>query len=181
MGRLAITEPRFDILLTPGEISGRIDALADRLAPRLTGRPWTAVAILLGAAPFAADLLRALTVRGIDAGFDALWLESYLDRRETSGRVVVRADISRSVMGRGVLILDDVFDTGRTLQFARAHLMNKGAEDVLTAVFALKPGAGPQGIDDWAYEAPDRFLVGYGMDDAGSWRGLPYLGAVPLS
>ena len=61
------------------------------------------------------------------------------------------------------------------------HLMNKGAEDVLTAVFALKPGAGPEGIDDWAYEAPDRFLVGYGMDDAGSWRGLPYLGAVPLS
>jgi hypoxanthine phosphoribosyltransferase len=136
---------------------------------------------LLGATPFAADLLRALASRGVDAGFDALWLESYLDARETSGRVVVRADISRSVRGRGVLILDDVFDTGRTLEFASAHLRNKGAEDVLTAVFALKPGASPRGVDDWAYEAPDRFLVGYGMDDAGSWRGLPYLGAAPIA
>jgi hypoxanthine phosphoribosyltransferase len=92
--------------------------------------------------------------------------------------VVVRADLSRPVKGRGVLVLDDVFDSGRTLAFARAHLIAKGASDVLVAVFARKPEAISEGLDDWAYDAPDRFLVGYGMDDAGRWRGLPYLGAV---
>ncbi len=134
--------------------------------------------ILLGATPFAADLLRALARRGIDIGFDALWLESYRDERESSGRIVVRADLSRSVHDIGVLILDDVFDSGRTIHFARAHLMAKGAGEVVTAVFARKPEAVSEGLDDWAYNAPSRYLVGYGMDDAGRWRGLPYLGAV---
>ncbi|MDZ4761341.1 MAG: phosphoribosyltransferase family protein [Alphaproteobacteria bacterium] len=177
-GRRPITEDAFDTLLTPEGIAARIEDLAGRLAPRLRGRPWTAVVILLGATPFAADLLRALARRGIDIGFDALWLESYRDERESSGRIVVRADLSRSVHDIGVLILDDVFDSGRTIHFARAHLMAKGAGEVVTAVFARKPEAVSEGLDDWAYNAPSRYLVGYGMDDAGRWRGLPYLGAV---
>jgi hypoxanthine phosphoribosyltransferase len=165
-------------VLTAVEIGERIERLADRLAPRLASGRWTAVVILLGATPFAADLLRALSVRGIDVGFDALWLESYHGARESSGRVVVRADISRPVADRGVLIIDDVFDSGRTIAFARAHLLAKGASEVLTCVFARKPNAVGEGLDDWAFDAPSRFLVGYGMDDAGQWRSLPYLGAV---
>ncbi len=134
--------------------------------------------ILLGATPFASDLLRALARRGVDVGFDALWLESYRDERESSGRIVVRADISRPVTDQGVLILDDVFDSGRTIHFARSHLIAKGASEVIAAVFARKPEAIMGELDDWAYDAPSRYLVGYGMDDAGKWRGLPYLGAV---
>lgn len=174
----SITEGAFDILLTPEEIARRVDSLADRLAPRLVHRRWIGVVILLGAAPFAADLMRALAVRGVDLGFDALWLESYRDERTSSGRVVVRADVSRPVSGAGVLLIDDVFDSGRTLSFASAHLLAKGAAEVSSCVFARKPDAAPAGLDHWAYDAPDRFLVGYGMDDAGRWRGLPYLGAV---
>ena len=68
--------------------------------------------ILLGATPFAADLLRAFSRRGLDIGFDALWLESYHDERISSGRIVVRADVSRPVEGRGILLIDDVFDIG---------------------------------------------------------------------
>lgn len=166
------------MLLDAGAIAARISLLADRLAPKLSQRRWTAVVILLGATPFASDLLRALAERGVDVGFDALWLESYRDARESSGRIVVRADISRPVAGHGALVIDDVFDTGRTLDFARRHLVAKGASEVLTCVFARKPEAVTEGLDDWAYDAPDRFLVGYGMDDAGRWRGLPYLGAV---
>ncbi len=175
-----ITEtPSFDVLLSADDINARIQEIADKLAPRLVDQDWTAIVILLGATPFASDLLRALAHRGIDVGFDALWLESYRDARESSGRVVVRADIQRQVAGKGVLILDDVFDTGRTLDFARAHMMAKGAREVLTCVFARKPEARLHGLDLWAYDAPPRYLVGYGMDDAGQWRGLPYLGAVP--
>lgn len=171
--------PTFDVLLDTQEIDRRVNLLAEALAPKLVGQTWTAIVILLGATPFASDLMRALAARGIDVGFDALWLESYRDERTSSGRVVVRADIQRSVAGRGVLILDDVFDTGRTLEFARAHLLAKGARETLTAVFARKPEAVQTGLDHWAYDAPPRYLVGYGMDDGGKWRGLPYLGAVP--
>ncbi len=171
--------PNFDVILTKEEIDTRIGLTADKLAPMLAGKSWTAIVILLGATPFASDLLRALADRGIDVGFDALWLESYRDARESSGRVVVRADIQRSIAGRGALVLDDVFDSGRTLEFASHHLMAKGAREVLTCVFARKPEAAPKGLDAWAFDAPPRFLVGYGMDDAGHWRGLPYLGAVP--
>lgn len=173
-----ITEPAFETVLSSEEIAARVDALAERLAPELGSGDWTAVVILLGATPFASDLIRALARRGIDVGFDALWLESYRDSRESSGRVLVRADLSRPVRGRKVLLIDDVFDSGRTISFARSHLLAQGAEDVKSCVFARKPEAVADGLDHWAYEAPSRYLVGYGMDDAGQWRGLPYLGAV---
>jgi hypoxanthine phosphoribosyltransferase len=152
--------------------------LADRLLPRLQQGSWTGVVTLLGATPFAADLMRAISRRGVDIGFDALWLESYHDDRVSSGRIVVRADISRNLEGKGVLLIDDVFDSGRTIHFARAHLLAKGASEVLTAVFARKPDAVADGLDAWAWDAPSRYLVGYGMDDAGAMRGLPFIGAI---
>ena len=171
--------PAFDILLDEKDLQARVDALAKEMAPRLSKGDWTAIVILLGATPFASDLLKALARLGVDIGFDALWLQSYGDERETSGRVLVRADILRPITGRGVLLIDDVYDTGKTLAFARKHLMAKGARETMTAVFARKPDAEKEGLDHWAYDAPPRYLVGYGMDDAGKYRGLPYLGAVP--
>lgn len=167
-----------DVLLTAAEVEARIGALAERLLPRLSQGSWTGVVTLLGAAPFAADLMRALSRRGLDLGFDALWLESYHDERVSSGRIVVRADISRNIEGKGVLLIDDVFDSGRTVHFARSHLIAKGAAEVLTAVFARKPDAVADGLDAWAWDAPSRYLVGYGMDDAGKMRGLPFIGAI---
>ena len=171
--------PPIDVVLTEEELQARIDTLADRLAPRLQG-DWSAINILIGATPFTSDLMKALARRGIHPVLDALWLESYRDERESSGRVVVRADIVRPVEGRGVLLIDDVFDTGRTLSFARSHLMTKGAREVLTVALARKPWApdGEENVDFHAFDAPGRFLVGYGMDDAGLYRGLPYIGAL---
>lgn len=157
----------------------RIDDLAGRLAPRLTGE-WSAINILIGATPFTSDLMKALARREVHPVLDALWLESYRDARESSGRVVVRADIARQVKDRGVLIIDDVFDTGRTLAFARKHLLAKGAREVITCALARKPWApkGDEDVDFHAFDAPPRYLVGYGMDDAGLYRGLPYIGAL---
>lgn len=173
-----MAEPKFDILLDEEAVQARVRSLAAQLAPRMTG-DWTAVSILLGATPFTTDLMRHLSAFQINPMLDALWLESYRDERESSGRVLVRADLSRNVRGRGVLLVDDVFDTGRTLAFAKEHLLAKGAREVVTCVLARKPNAPREGLDVWAYEAPDRYLVGYGMDDAGLYRGLPYLGAIP--
>ncbi len=165
------------ILLTAQEISQRVEVLADRFSAQVDDG-WTVVALLQGAIPFAADLMRALETRGRHPIYDSLWLESYRDARESSGKVVVRTDISRSVEGRGVLIVDDVFDSGRTIAFARAHLMAKGATQTLACAFVRKPQALGEAIDAIGWDAPADFLVGYGMDDAGRYRGLPYIAAI---
>src|SRR5690606_18393716 len=103
--------------------------------------------------------------RGIDLGFDAIWLQSYADARESSGRMQVHADVARPVEGCNILLIDDVFDSGKTIAFARTHFIQKGAKEVLTCVFARKPDAAIEGLDAWAWDAPPRYLVGYGMDD----------------
>ena len=171
--------PEIETVLSEADLMARIDDLAQRLAPSLQGE-WTAINILIGATPFTSDLMKALARLEIHPILDALWLESYRDARESSGRVVVRADIAREIKGRGVLIIDDVFDTGRTLEFAKSHLLAKGAREVITCALARKPWApeGETNVDFHAFDAPGRYLVGYGMDDAGLYRGLPYIGAL---
>jgi hypoxanthine phosphoribosyltransferase len=172
-----MAEAPFSVLLTQEEIAQRIEALADGVGAQITDE-WTIVALMQGALPFAADLMRAIERRGRHPIYDSLWLESYRDARESSGKVVVRADISRSIEGRPALILDDVFDSGRTLAFAQTHLLAKGATKALTCAFARKPLAAGLPIDAVGWDAPDKFLVGYGMDDKGRYRGLPYIAAV---
>src|SRR5262249_50228010 len=122
--------------------------------------------------------MRAFARRDIHPIYDSLWLESYRDARESSGKVVVRADISRPIEGRPALIIDDVFDSGRTIAYARAHLMAKGAARTMACAFVRKPQAANEPIEAIGWDAPDEFLVGYGMDDAGRYRGLPYIAAI---
>lgn len=165
------------VLLSADEIAARVGALADAFAAQVDDS-WTVVALLQGAIPFAADFMRALETRGRHPIYDSLWLESYRDARESSGKVVVRADISRSIEGRPALILDDVFDSGRTIAYARAHLMAKGATRTLACAFVRKPQAMGEAIDAIGWDAPDDFLIGYGMDDKGRYRGLPYIAAM---
>jgi hypoxanthine phosphoribosyltransferase len=172
-----MADARLRVLLDEAEIAARVDKLADGFAAHVDDS-WTVVALLQGAIPFAADLMRAFERRGRHPVFDSLWLESYRDARESSGKVVVRADISRSVEGRPVLIVDDVFDSGRTIAYARAHLLAKGATRTLACAFVRKPQALNEPIDAIGWDAPDVFLVGYGMDDAGRYRGLPYIAAI---
>jgi hypoxanthine phosphoribosyltransferase len=171
-----MAEAQLRVLLSEPEIAARVETLADGFAEVDDG--WTVVALLQGAIPFATDLMRALARRGRHPLYDSLWLESYRDARESSGKVVVRADISRAVEGRPVLILDDVFDSGRTIAFARAHLMAKGAARTLACAFVRKPQALGEAIDAIGWDAPDHYLVGYGMDDAGRYRGLPWIAAL---
>ena len=162
----------YSVLFDEAAITARLDAMAGELA-EIVDDGWTIVSLLQGAMPFTVDLMRGLSRRGVHPILDSLWLESYRDAKESSGRVVVRADLCRPLAGRPVLILDDVFDTGRTIAFARAHLAAKGAPRTLAAAFIRKPPAIGQEIDYFGFDAPDRYLLGYGMDDAGRFRGLP--------
>ncbi len=172
-----MAEAHLRVLLSESEIAVRVNALAQTLAAEID-EGWTVVALLQGAIPFAADLIRALARRGRHPITDSLWLESYRDARESSGKVVVRADISRAIEGRPTLIVDDVFDSGRTIAFARAHLMAKGAKLTRACAFVRKPAALNEPIEHIGWDAPDLYLVGYGMDDAGRYRGLPFIAVV---
>ena len=165
------------VLLSGEDIALRVDKMAEGFAHQMDDS-WTVVALLQGAIPFAADLMRALEKRGIHPIYDSLWLESYRDARESSGKVMVRADISRPIDGRPALIVDDVFDSGRTIAYARAHLMAKGATRTLACAFVRKPQAVNEPIDAIGWDAGGDFLIGYGMDDKGRYRGLPYIAAI---
>jgi len=167
------------VLISEAEISERVEALAARIAPRIDDET-VMVCLLTGGLWFAADLSRALARAGRVVRFDALWLASYKDERQSSGRCEVRADLQRPISGRKALVVDDVFDTGLSLSEAARLVKDSGASEVLTAVFARKPWPTPRATepDFVAWEAPGRFLVGYGLDVAGTMRGLPYIGAM---
>jgi len=168
-----------EVLLTEAEVAERVEALARAIAPRIDDET-VAVCLLTGGLWFCSDLMRALARQNRFVRFDALWLASYKDERVSSGRCEVRADMQRPLVGRKALVVDDVFDTGLSLSEAARLVRDSGASEVLTAVFARKPWPTPRAIepDFVAWEAPARFLVGYGMDAGGAMRGLPYIGAM---
>jgi len=167
------------VLMAEEEVAARVEALAKEIAPRIDDQT-VAVCLLTGGLWFCSDLTRALSRQGRNIGFDALWLASYGDERASRGRCEVRADLQRPLAGRTALVVDDVFDTGLSLSEAARLVRDAGASAVLTSVFARKPWPTPRAIepDFVAWEAPARFLVGYGMDVAGAYRGLPYIGAL---
>ncbi|HEX3366879.1 phosphoribosyltransferase [Phenylobacterium sp.] len=167
------------VLLTEAEIATRVAALAAIVAPRIDDET-VAICLLTGGLWFCADLMRALARVGRHVRFDALWLASYGDERASMGRCEVRADLQRPLAGRRALVVDDVFDTGLSLSEAARLVRDAGAAEVLTCVFASKPWPTKRAIapDFVAWDAPARFLVGYGMDNAGAYRGLPYIGAL---
>jgi hypoxanthine phosphoribosyltransferase len=167
-----------EILLSEAEVATRVADLAQRLAPRLRDDA-VAVCLLIGGLWFAADLTRALARLGRHLAFDALWLASYGDEKTSRGRCQVRADLQRPIAGRQALVIDDVVDSGLSLSEAARLVRDAGASEVITCVFARKPWPTPRVREPEfaAWDAPPRFLVGYGMDNAGRLRELPHIGA----
>ena len=172
-----ITPDSLTVLLPAEEVQRRVATLADAIAPTLSDDA-VVVCLLTGGLWFAADLTRALAERGRHPAFDALWLASYGDAASSSGRVEVRGPLQRPVAGRPVLLVDEVVESGHSLTEAARLCREAGAADIRIAVFADKPYPGRTLEPEFcAWQAPDRFLVGYGMDYAGTLRGLPFVGA----
>lgn len=162
------------VLISEDEVAARVAAVAALIAPKIDDET-VMVCLLTGGIWFAADLTRALADEGRLVAFDALWIASYGDDHASRGRIDIRAPLQRPVTGKQVLIMDDVFDSGLSLREAVRILTEAGAAEVLTAVFARKPWPQPRGTqpDFIGWEAPARYLVGYGLDDGGRMRGLP--------
>jgi hypoxanthine phosphoribosyltransferase len=166
-------------LLSAEKVSECVDTLAAQIAEVISDDT-VCVCLLTGGLWFSADLMRALSRKGCHPVFDALWLSSYGDAEQSSGRVEIRGGLQRSVQGRQVLLMDDVFDSGLSLSQAVQIAQAAGASRVLSAVFARKPWPSERACqpDFVGWEAPARFLVGYGMDAGGRYRGYPGIGAM---
>lgn len=165
------------ILHSEAEIRARTDAVAREIA-HAAPKPDFAVAILAGAFVFAADLLRALAREGLSLPIEFLWLRSYAEKR-TGSEIAVLVGPTERIHGKTVLLVDGVLDGGHTLAKAKELLFNAEAAAVITAVAVDKMRADAAMIADHAlFAGTHGFLVGYGMDDVGADRGLPYIASI---
>lgn len=167
------------VLFDEATIAARIEALAREIVASAP-QDLLAIAILRGSFVFAADLVRALHRAGLAPSIEFMQLASYHSGMSSSGQVTVVKDIDNNVEGRDVLLIDDILESGRTLAFAKDLLSARGASRVMTAVLIEKPvtRAVQFEADFVGFSAPDKFLVGYGMDVAHKFRELPFVGMV---
>ncbi len=166
-------------LYSAAQISERVEQLAQKIALRWPEEIMI-VGLLRGSFVFAADLVRALHGRGVRVQMDFMTLSSYGKNKTSTGQVVVQRDITESVEGRSVLVLDDILESGRTLSEAVSIIKGRGASEVAVVVLLEKPGKRVQQIeaDMVGFVVPDKFVVGYGLDYQNYWRELPYIGVL---
>ena len=171
--------PTVTVRFSASEIAARVDVMAADLATKLPADTLV-VSVLKGSFVFAADLIRALSRAGADWSMDFLTLSSYGIGMETSGRVRIVRDIVDDVRGREVLLVDDILESGFTLSFAKNLLIERGARHVSVCTLLDKPGKRRTKLvaDFVGFQAGDELLVGYGLDWAHRFRGLPYIGVV---
>ena len=165
-------------LFSEGDIAARVGALAATIAAA-SPKPDIAAPILIGGFVFAADLVRAMSRHGLDVQVDILWLRSYGANRESGGTVSMILGPNENARGKNVLVIDGVLDHGRTLIKARELYLAAGAASV-TSVVAVDKNRKDAVLraEYTAFAGVSGFIVGYGMDDAGEGRGLPYIGVV---
>ncbi len=166
-------------LFDEAAIAARIDAMAKEMANDLP-KDFLLAPVLTGAFIFAADLVRALHKYGADPYVDFVQLSSYAGTRASSGVVTLLKDFSVDIEGKTVLLVDDVLDTGRSLHFGRGMVLDRGAAAAKTCVLVKKLTGHAEDLhcDYIGFEAgADDFLIGYGMDDGGRQRGVPFIGA----
>ena len=166
-------------LISAEEIAKRVGELADTLAATLP-RDVVVLSLLKGSFMFAADLVRAMHVRGMRCQVEFLKVSSYGNTTESSGRIAVQGDVPGDLHGKAVLLLDDILDTGRTLEWARGAVSGVGAESVTICALLDKPSRREVEIeaDLVGFKIPDQFVVGYGVDYAQRFRDLPYIGVL---
>jgi hypoxanthine phosphoribosyltransferase len=170
--------PAHRIVFSQSEIREHVAVLANSIM-RADPRPTLAAPILAGAFVFAADILRELAKHGLVLPVEFLWLRSYGDTREGADNVSVLVPPTDRVNGAHVLVLDGVLDRGRTLLKARALLLDHGAASVTSAVAVDKRRKDGEARADYAaFTDVDGFIIGYGMDDAGEDRSLPYIARI---
>ncbi|MBO7252040.1 MAG: hypoxanthine phosphoribosyltransferase [Oscillospiraceae bacterium] len=164
------------ILLTEEQIKARIEEMGQEISQEYAGKDPVVLGVLKGVVVFYADMIRHITV---PCQMDFMCLSSYQGTQST-GNMIVKQDMSVDVSGRHVLILEDIYDTGGSLNYTYNHILSKGPASVKICTLLDKPERRRPGItlkpDYVGFTIPNEFVVGYGLDFNEHYRNLPYVG-----
>ena len=167
-----------EILLTEEQIKDRIRQLGEILTKEYADKNPVVVGVLKGVVVFYADMIREIKV---PCQMDFMWISSY-EGTDSTGKMALKKDVSADIRGRHVLILEDIFDTGNSLNFTYHHLMQKEPASVKICTLLDKPSRRNPDItlkaDYVGFEIPNAFVVGYGLDYNEYYRNLPYVGVL---
>jgi len=160
-------------LFNSQEIQAKVKELADRITKDYSGKELLAVGILKGAYMFFSDLVRAIEV---PLTLDFIIASSYI-KTETSGEVKIYYDIRENIPDKHVLLIDDIVDTGITLNYIRERVLARCPQSVKVCAFLDKKAKREVEIplDYVGFEIPNEFVVGYGLDYDNKFRNLPYI------
>lgn len=160
-----------DVLVTGEQIDARVAELAAELDQKYSGKDVLLVGVLKGAVMFMADLSRAMQ---IPVTMDWMAVSSYGSGTQSSGVVRILKDLDADVLGRHVLIVEDIIDSGLTLSWLIANLKARGAASVEIVALLRKPAAAKVEVDVMlvGFDIPNEFVVGYGLDYAERYRTL---------
>ncbi len=164
------------VLLTAEQIQARIEEMGAEISRDYEGKDPVVLGVLKGVVVFYADMIRKITV---PCQMDFMCLSSYQGTKST-GNMIVKQDMSVDVSGRHVLILEDIYDTGGSLNYTYHHLLSKNPASVKICTLLDKPERRRPGItlkpDYVGFTIPNHFVVGYGLDYNEHYRNLPYVG-----
>lgn len=164
------------ILLSEQQIQTRIQELGEVLTKEYADKNPVIVGVLKGVVVFYADMIRRIQV---PCQMDFMWISSYAGT-DSTGKMLVRQDVSADIKGRHVLILEDIFDTGNSLEFTVNHLKKQNPASIKICTLLDKPERRRAGVtlkaDYVGFTIPNAFVVGYGLDYNEKYRNLPYVG-----
>jgi hypoxanthine phosphoribosyltransferase len=167
-----------DVLISEEQIRDKVGELGQRVSTDYAGKSVTLVSVLKGSLPFMADLMRAIQ---IPVQIDLMEVSSYGGATtETSGLVRILKDLSSSIAGKDVLIVEDIIDTGLTLNYLLRYLRGKNPNSLRICALLDKPARRlvEIPIDYLGFTIPDEFVVGYGLDYGEFYRNLPFIGVL---
>ena len=166
------------VLVSEEQIHARVAELGAQISADYAGRELTLVSVLKGSLPFMADLMRAIT---IPVSIDLMEVSSYGGTAtESSGLVRILKDLSSSIDGRDVMIVEDIIDTGLTLNYLIRYLRGKNPRSLHICTLLDKPARRLVDIpiDYLGFTIPDQFVIGYGLDYGEHYRNLPFIGVL---
>ena len=165
------------VLLSEEEIKARVQEMGDQLYDAFHDKNPLFVGVLKGCFIFMADLVRAAQLK---SELEFIGVSSYQNGTKSSGVVQITRDLQEDINGRDVIIVEDILDSGNTLEFLKKYLMAKGAASVTIVTLLDKPARREKAItaDYIGFVVPDEFVVGYGLDYAQQYRNMPYIGVL---
>jgi hypoxanthine phosphoribosyltransferase len=166
-----------EVLLTEEQIQARVAELGIQLTADYAGRDPVLISVLKGSIVFLADLVRGME---LSLSIDIMDVGSYGAATESSGQVRILKDLSNAIEGRHVIVVEDIIDTGLTLNYLLRYLREKQPASLTICCLLDKPARRLTEIpiDYIGFTIPDRFVVGYGLDYGERYRNLPYVGVL---